>query len=213
VPGRRIGGAGGGSDPGKLGAGGVIVAVGLAAVLGVGATTAPGGSAASGGAASSSSSGRSASRSSDQDSRAAVARLSGRGLRATVRLTDDGTDCAANSYGAVREFFEQHPCTALYRSVLEVRDREGDVVLLAIASVEMPDEDHAEDLKSLLDAPGSGNLIELSRERGRYQSVRYTGDAYASRREGDVVTNAQAQPVARGWSGLALTTIATNAVE
>jgi hypothetical protein len=141
-----------------------------------------------------------------------VARLSARGVRATVRLTDDGTDCAANSYGAVREFFEQHPCAALYRSVLEVRDREGDVVLVAIASVEMPDEVQADDLKSLLDSPGSGNLTELSRERGRYQTVRYTGDAYASRREGDVVTNAQAQPVAKGWSGLALTTIATNAV-
>lgn len=151
MPGRRIGGAGGGSDPGKLGAGGVIVAVGLAAVLGVGGTTALGGSGASGGAASTSSGGRSASRSSDQDSQAAVARLNGRGVRATVHLTDDGTDCAANSYGAVREFFEQHPCTALYRSILQVRDREGDVVLVAIASVEMPDDDQADDLKSLLD--------------------------------------------------------------
>lgn len=120
MPGRRIGGAGGGSDPGKLGAGGVIVAVGLAAVLGVGATTAPGGSAASGGSASSSSSGRSASRSSDQDSQPAVARLSARGVRATVRLTDDGTDCAANSYGAVREFFEQHRSSS---SVVGLPDR------------------------------------------------------------------------------------------
>lgn len=141
-----------------------------------------------------------------------MARLAARGLRATVRLTDDGTDCAATSYGAVREFFERHPCSALHRSLLEVRDREGDVVLVAIASVEMPDDDEAADLKSLLDSPGSGNIVELSRERGRYRAVRYTGDAYASRREGAVVTNAQAQPVARGWSGLALTSVASNAV-
>jgi hypothetical protein len=45
-----------------------------------------------------------------------------------------------------------------------------------------------------------------------YQPVRYTLDAYASRQDGTLVINAQAQPVARGWSGRALT-IATNAVE
>jgi hypothetical protein len=79
----------------------------------------------------------------------------------------------------------------------------------------MPDADQATNLRVLLDTPGSGsgNVSELSREQGRYQSVRYTGDAYASRQDGTLVTNAQAQPVARGWSGLALTTIATNAVE
>jgi hypothetical protein len=164
-------------------------------------------------AGSPSSSSRSTSRNSDDDSRAAVARLSGRGVRATARLTDDGEDCAANSYGQVRDFFEQHPCTALHRSVVEVKDREGDVVLVAIASVEMPDVEQATRLKALLDTPGSGNMNELSREQGRYQTVRYTGDAYASRQDGTVVTNAQAQPVARGWSGLALTTLATNAVE
>jgi hypothetical protein len=211
VAARRIGGPGGGSDPGKkVGVGGAIAAAGLAAVLGVGGLAGAGGSAASGGAASTS--GSTTSRGSERDSQAAVARLSAQGVRATVRLTDDGADCAANSYGAVREFFEQHPCAALYRSVLELRDREGDVVLVAISSAEMPDEDQAAELIALLDVPGSGNITELSRERGRYRSVRYTGDAYASRREGVVVTNAQAQPVARGWSGLALTSIATNAV-
>ena len=59
----------------------------------------------------------------------------------------------------------------------------------------------------------NGNVTELSRERGKYWSVPYTGDAYASRRDGTVVVNAQAQPVARGWEGLALTSIATNAVQ
>lgn len=212
---RRIGGAGGGSDPGKskVKAGGVIAAAGLAVVLGVGGTTTLGGSAASGFTGTSSSSSRSGARSSTDDSRSAVVRLSGRGVRATARLSDDGPDCATNSYGQVREFFEEHPCTALHRSVVEVRDREGDVVLVPIASVEMPDEGQARDLKALLDSPGSGNITELSREQGRYRYVRYTGEAYASRRDGTVVTNAQAQPVARGWSGLALTSIATNAVE
>ena len=79
----------------------------------------------------------------------------------------------------------------------------------------MPTEAEAEAaaLKELLDSGGTGNITELSRQRGRYRTVRYTGDAYASRRDGRLVVNAQAQPVFRGWTGLALTSIATDAVQ
>jgi hypothetical protein len=93
--------------------------------------------------------------------------------------------------------------------------RPGDQVLVDLpdGQVAMPTDDDAEALKQLLDQGGTGNVKELSRERGRYRAVRYTGDAYASRRDGTVVANAQAQPVARGWTGLTLTTIATNAVQ
>jgi hypothetical protein len=42
--------------------------------------------------------------------------------------------------------------------------------------------------------------------------VRFTGQAYASRLDGDTVTNAQAQPVAPGLIGRRLTEIVTNAV-
>ncbi len=84
---------------------------------------------------------------------------------------------------------------------------------MPVAWVEMPTEAEAGSLKQLLDTGGTGNVTELSRERGRYRTVRYTGDAYASSRDGAVVVNAQAQPVARGWTGLALTSIVTNAVQ
>ncbi|RTL68297.1 MAG: hypothetical protein EKK42_10970 [Pseudonocardiaceae bacterium] len=43
-------------------------------------------------------------------------------------------------------------------------------------------------------------------------TVRYTGTAYASRLDGRTVANAQAEPVARGWAGLALTSVVTDAV-
>ena len=56
-------------------------------------------------------------------------------------------------------------------------------------------------------------MTELSRDRGQYRTVRYTGDAFASRLDGPVVINAQAEPVARGWAGLALTSIATNVAQ
>lgn len=129
------------------------------------------------------------------------------------RFADDASDCAAHSYGAVREFFRTHPCTSLRRAQFEVRDRNGDVALVPVAWVEMPTESAARRLKELMDTGGTGNVVELSRERGRYRAVRYTGGVYASRRDGTVVVNAQAQPVARGWAGQALTIVATNAVE
>ncbi|MEQ3542512.1 hypothetical protein WHI96_27260 [Pseudonocardia tropica] len=140
------------------------------------------------------------------------ARLARLGIRVSGRLEDDSGDCAANSYGRVRQYLLAHPCSSLRRAQFEVRDSKGDVALVPIAWVEMPTKAEADALKQLMDTGGTGNITELSRQRGRYRTVRYTGDAYASRQDGRLVVNAQAQPVLRGWTGLALTSIATNAV-
>lgn len=134
------------------------------------------------------------------------------GVRVTARTTGDTTDCVKHSYGQVQDFFRRQPCTALHRALFEVRDRKGALVLVAVSWVQMPDEAGARALLELLDTNGSGNVTELSREQGRYRTVRYTGAAYASHRDATVVVNAQAQPVARGATGLALTSIVTNAV-
>jgi hypothetical protein len=85
-------------------------------------------------------------------------------------------------------------------------------VLLAVSWIEMADEATARELRSLLDRDGTGNITELTRDRGRYRSIRYTGDVYASGRDGTIVANAQAQPVVRGRAGLVLTSLVTNAV-
>ena len=146
-----------------------------------------------------------------RNSRAAEARLVARGVRISGRNTDDAGDCVRHSYGQVREFLRRHPCVGLHRAHFEIRDRNGDVVLLAVSWVELSDEATARDFHELVDTHGTGNITELSRERGRYRSVRYTGDVYASRRDGPVVVNAQAQPVARGGAGLALTSLVTAA--
>lgn len=210
---RRIGGAGGGSDKGGgggKGAGTFLLAAGLALALGVGGTATIGTGALGSGTGSSAS--RGGSKVGTRNSDAVELRLAGQGIRLRARLTDDDGDCAAHAYGQVEAFLRANPCVGLHRALFELRDRNGDVVLLAIAWVEMPDESSARELHRLLDSDGSGNVTELSRERGRYRTVRYTGDFYASRRDGTVVGNAQAQPVARGPVGLALTSIATEAV-
>jgi len=212
--GRRIGGKDGGSDKGGGGGGMVLAAVGIALAVGVGGTSAAGSAASSGTSASagSSSAARGQARAGKQQSQAAQARLAARGVRVTARGTDDADDCVEHSHGQVQDFLRRHPCVALHRAQFELRDRNGDVVLLAVSWVEMTDEATASDFHRLVDSHGTGNIVELSRERGRYRSVRYTGDVYASHRDGTIVANAQAQPVARGGAGLALTAIVTHAV-
>lgn len=210
---RRIGGAGGGSDPGG-GSGQTALVVGVL-ILALGA----GGSATVAGAGSSalpapevSVTSRGGTKVSIKDSNAAKLRLVRQGLKVDGQFTDDAANCAEHAYGQVRTFLEERPCTALHRAQFEVRDRKGDVILVAISWVQMPDEASVMALHRLVDTHGTGNITELSRDEGRYRTVRYTGDFYASRRDGRVVVNAQAQPVARGISGLVLTSIVTHAI-
>ena len=69
----------------------------------------------------------------------------------------------------------------------EVHILNGDVALVPVEWVEMPTEAEAREPKQILDGDGTGNVTEISREQGRYRTVRYTGDAYASRRNGTIV--------------------------
>lgn len=142
----------------------------------------------------------------------AVLRLQPKGYQVTSRSTLDGSDCAAHSYGDVRAFFRERPCAALSRTLFEVRDRRRNVVLVAVAVVAMPDRAGALAYRRLVDRHGTGNVTELSRERGRYRRVRFTGHPYASDRDGEVVVNVQAQPVARGPAGAVLAELLETAV-
>jgi hypothetical protein len=222
---RRIGGAGGGSDPGngKSSGGGAVLAISIAVALGAGGITATGtatltsgtsSASSSSSTSSSSSNARTKSRGSSQDTQAVEGRLVRQGFRVNVKATSDGTDCVDHSYGQVQNFFRQHPCSALYRAYFEVQDRQGDTVLVAVSWVRMPDGSSASALKHLTDAPGTGNVTELSREEGKYRSIRYTGLIYTSALDtsGTVFVNVQAQPVARGATGVELTSLVTNAL-
>jgi hypothetical protein len=212
---RRIGGAGGGSDKGVGAAPVAVVAVAGLAMAGLGGAGAVGavgaGSGAAGAAGVSGTSGVSVSvrlsKPGRQQSRTAQRRLSARGLRVRVQAQDSGSDCAARAYGQVVEFFRGTPCVGVYRALFEVRGSGGVVVLVAASWVHMPSEAGASAYRELVDTHGTGNITELSRERGRHRDARFTGHVYASRRDGTVVANAQAQPVGRGAAGLALTEI------
>lgn len=213
MAGRRIGGAGGGSDPGGRSSATALAAVAVAAAVVLGGTVSVSlGSGAGGASSSGGSSARAPSRANKASSDAAVARLKTRGVHIEGELTDDSTDCVEHSYGEVQEFLRRNRCLALHRAQLELRDPKGDVALVAAFWIEMSDEPAAAQLVRLLDTRGTGNIRELSREEGRYKLVRYSGPAYDSDRDGTFVRSAQAEPVARGWAGLALTAVISNVV-
>ena len=128
--------------------------------------------------------------------------LQERGLEVEQRGVDAGGDCAAHSYGQVREFFVREPCTALYRAMFEVRDG-SDTAMLAVAWVDMPDAAEAREFQRLVDVHGTGNAAELTTGGG--PSVRWTGEHYESVRDGVTVVNAQAEPVGGDARGLAET--------
>jgi hypothetical protein len=92
----------------------------------------------------------------------------------------------------VQDFFRTHPCTALFRALLEVRDGRNNVALVAIAWVDMPDANQALQLQRLMDRFGTGNITELSRENG---GQRFSGQYYRSARDDATVVNVQAEPV------------------
>lgn len=190
-------------------AAGLVLALGLAS--GAGFTGAGSGL----GGASSASRAQGASKSNvkarDRDTGRLVLRLQRQGLRAEQRFSSDDGDCAAHSYGQVQGFFRAHPCDALFRTLFEVRDQSGNVALVAVAWVDMPDAAQARAFKLLVDRGGTGNITELSRERGRYRNERFTGDYYHSTRDDTTVVNAQAQPVGRTKTTIALAKLVAEA--
>ena len=118
------------------------------------------------------------------------------GLQVRQMSTAENDDCAANSYGEVRNYFSDHPCQGVERAWYEVSDDEGNSAVLSVAWVEMPDAEAANDLQRLVDRPGTGNVTELSKEDGPYQYVRYSGWYYRSDVDGATLRSVQADPLA-----------------
>jgi len=105
------------------------------------------------------------------------------------------TSCEQHSYGQVEEFFKSHPCSWVARAYVAVHDNSLGEVLVALSWVRMPSTSSAAAYKSLVDAAGTGNITELSRDTGPYQTVKYDGQFYISGLVASSVWNVQVQPV------------------
>lgn len=125
----------------------------------------------------------------------ATAALSASGYGGYYLVPEFDNNCAAHSYGQVQEFFRSNPCKWLARAYIVVREHNQGVALVAISWVDMPTHSLTIEYKHLVDAPGTGNITELSREGGPYRNVVFSGKNYISGIIGTAVWNVEVQPI------------------
>lgn len=100
------------------------------------------------------------------------------------RTLNSDTSATCEAYGSVKAFLAAHPCSGVRRGLFEVGEP-GKEIGVGTATVTMPSPELAQQLKALIDRPGTGNITELT--------TGFDGNHYASRVTGNVVTVAQAK--------------------
>lgn len=201
--GRRIGGAGGGSDKGTSGhvVAGAVAAIAIASAgggfgAGIGATAGSSGggtvaeSVASRNIATRKANGKRAASRGNADE--AWRRM---GLRGVKRAAKRDLECVVNSFGQIREFFLRTPCTSLDRALFAVVDERGVLVVVSVAWVGFRTRGDARRFKELDDVHGTGNVSPLGGAFLGLADVRFTGQHYHSRRAGAMTVIAEAEPV------------------
>lgn len=86
------------------------------------------------------------------------------------------------------------------------------MILLATATIEMPDEQTAIDLRRLLDESVSGKIIQLTPKIGRYSRFDFTHARFCTTRNGATVISVDAKPVGRTFGAAILDFILSNAL-
>jgi hypothetical protein len=201
---RRIGGKGGGSDPGpgKSGkGGGFVVAAALVAAValaGGGVGTGSLGRSPSGGG-SDPAAGRSigvrkveaqkAARTGNADE--AWRRM---GMRRLRREAKRDLRCVASSFGQVRGFLVRHPCRSLERVLFAIGDDRGNVVVVSVAWVGFRTRRDAREFQRLEDVHGTGDITPLAGALLDLADIRFTGRHYRSRPAGSTTVVAETEP-------------------
>lgn len=125
----------------------------------------------------------------------ATVALSASGYGGYFLVPEFDSNCASHAYGQVQNFFRSNPCRWLARTYIIVREHNQGLALVAISWVDMPTLPLAMEYKRMVDAPGTGNITELSRESGPYRNVIFNGNDYLSGIIGTAVWNIQVQPI------------------
>ncbi|MGH3898136.1 MAG: hypothetical protein ACRDTA_07745 [Pseudonocardiaceae bacterium] len=199
---RRIGGAGGGSDPGsgktdRFIAVAVLTGAVIATGAGVGVSTSLGG--ASTGQAVDTAAGRSISAKKAEGKKAARNGNADEawrrmGMRTLKKAVKQDVKCAANSFGHVREFFARTPCKSLDRMLFGIGDDQGNSVVVSIAWVSFHTRGDAREFKRLDDVHGTGNVTPLTSTLLGLADISFTGHHYQSRPGGKTIVIAEAEP-------------------
>ncbi|MFD4670678.1 hypothetical protein ACFWNN_13135 [Lentzea sp. NPDC058450] len=202
---RRIGGAGGGSDPGSKA--GVVVVAGALAL-----SVAAGGGLSGGGAAIEStgvnlakarSDGKKSARNGDVDG--AWRQLNMRTLRRTAK---PALECVSHSHGQVRDHLARNPCKSLDRTLFAVGDDNNNVAVVSVAWVGFKNRSDAAAFKKLIDVHGTGDVIPLATPLLDMADISFSGLHYASRSDGTTIVIAETEPASGRVSGETLDAIA-----
>jgi hypothetical protein len=212
---RRIGGAGGGSDPGGGISGGVlaIAVAGALALGGVGAGGLTGGTAVTGESPGGpdlsvrNAEGRKSAR--KGDSRQAWERM---GMRELRKVAKQDLTCVEHSRGRVREYFLRAPCTSLDRIVFAVGDGHGDSMFVSVEWVGFRTKTQAAEFKKVEDAPDSGDIVPLGGSLLTMADVHFSGNHYKSRLDGKTVVIAETETAVGQFGDTVLDTVADVAV-
>lgn len=193
---RRIGGKGGGSDPGAGKAGATVAA----AVLALSVAAGSGGLSLGGGASTTAvdsagtnltrakSEGRKSARKGDADG--AWRQVNMRTLKRRVKAE---AQCLSHSFGQVREHFLRSPCASLDRTLLAIGDDRGNVAVVSVAWVGFRTRRDASEFKRLIDVHGTGDITPLATPLLDLADIRFTGLHYQSRPDGNTVVIAEAE--------------------
>jgi hypothetical protein len=120
------------------------------------------------------------------------------GLRGLGQTGKQQSECVESSFGGVREFLRETPCTSMDRVLFTVGDHAGNSAVIAVAWVEFSSRAEARKFQALMDASGTGDVKPLAGEAVGVADVAFTGANYGSDRDRATVTVAEAE-VATGY--------------
>ncbi|WP_433787255.1 hypothetical protein ACQPX6_10585 [Actinomycetospora sp. CA-101289] len=118
------------------------------------------------------------------------------GVTFTRQVVTYDASCEGHAYGQAQAFLRERGCLHLDRSLWSgVAD--GQEVVVAIATVQMPDTTTAGAFRSVVDSNGTGNISDLLREQRGYPGAppALSGQGYASAQLGDRVMVAEADGI------------------
>jgi hypothetical protein len=218
--GRRIGGAGGGSDPGpRKGAAGVVAAgaalavfAGGAADVGIGVgSDAIGGSTVSDSVAESLTPRDLPARTSRASRSARKGRAdeawSRMGIRRIKKSAMRYAECVAVSTGRVRQFLEHTPCRSLRRMLFVVGTGQA-AVLVSVVWISFRTRGQAAAFKDVEDIPGSGDIRPLAATVLDIRHIEFTALHYHARPRGSTITVAETEALSGRPTTQALNAIA-----
>ncbi|WP_439660605.1 hypothetical protein ACSHWB_03280 [Lentzea sp. HUAS TT2] len=204
---RRIGGAGGGSDPGA-GRAGAVVAAGVLAMSVAGGLSGGGASTVAVDSAGvnlgkARSEGKKSARNGDADG--AWRQMNMRTLKRTAK---PALECVSHSFGQVRDHFLRNPCKSLDRTLFAVGDDRGNVAVVSVAWVGFRNRRDAGEFKKLIDVHGTGDITPLATPLLDLADIRFTGLHYQSRPDSSTVVIAETESASGNVSGETLDALA-----